>query len=98
MDLDTKKFIKIIDGKLKISIKEIEEIIQHYEKETTSQSIQNVLENISIMRKLIDIYILLEKKSIPELEQIQEELFSAQTYIESEHSKLIVSLSSKKVI
>ncbi|PEP92376.1 hypothetical protein CN582_24820 [Bacillus wiedmannii] len=98
MDLDTKKFIKIIDGKLKISMKEVDEIIQYYGKETTSQSVRSVLENISIMRKLIDIYILLEKKSIPELEQLQEEVFSVQTYIESEHNKLIGSLSSKKVI
>ncbi|MCC2329072.1 hypothetical protein [Bacillus wiedmannii] len=92
MDLDTRRFIKMIDTKLKISLKEINEIIANYEEEKPSQSIQDILQNIDIMCKLIDIYLLLETESIPEMEQLHKRLISAQAYITLKQSRRIANI------
>ncbi|MED3026536.1 MULTISPECIES: hypothetical protein [Bacillus cereus group] len=92
MDLDTKKFIKMIDNKLKISIIEADEILGYYDERKYSESLQVILQNIDIMREIINIYLMLDTKPIPEIKQLQEELISAQANIELKQNKLIVNM------
>ncbi|MCU5480532.1 hypothetical protein ACVWY7_002181 [Bacillus sp. TE9106W] len=84
MDLETKRFIKIIDAKFKISMQEVNELIQNYGEKNTSRSIHHILQDIKIMRKLVDIYSSLETEPISELNQLREEIIFAQIYIQSD--------------
>ncbi|EML6324550.1 MULTISPECIES: hypothetical protein [Bacillus cereus group] len=89
MDYDTEQFIDQLEWKMKVRMNEANGIIKCTEKEKTGELLQSVLQDINIMRGLVEVYLPLENGPVGELIQFQEKLLHNQNYIETEYNKLM---------
>ncbi|PGC26961.1 hypothetical protein COM11_21495 [Bacillus pseudomycoides] len=89
MDYDTEQFMGQLEWKMKVCMNEVNGIIRGTEKEKTGELLQSVLQDIKIMRGLVEVYLPLENGPVGELIQFQEKLLHNQNYIETECNKLM---------
>ncbi|OUC02592.1 hypothetical protein BK784_08840 [Bacillus thuringiensis serovar medellin] len=94
MNLDTKRFIYILEQKMTICMDKVSKAIYCIEQKQFNQVIQDVLSDIKIMISLTQVYMLIDKESSKYLRQLQSQLIQERKYIEKEFIMLKVEIQS----
>lgn len=84
MDLDTKRFIYILEQKITTCMEKVSKAIYCSEKKQFDRIIQDNLSDIKIMISLTQVYMLIDKESSQDLRQLQSKLIQERIYIEKE--------------
>ena len=82
MNPNTKQFIYDIQQRKNNYIEDVLTAIQHPKKEQSEQVIQNIVEKLDMMIRLITTYMAIESGATKELKELQEEIIHAQAYIQ----------------
>jgi hypothetical protein len=92
MDLDTKRFVYILEQKMTTCMEKVSKAIYCSEQKQFDRIIQNALSDIKIMISLTQVYMLIDKESSKDLRQLQNKLIQARIYIEKEATTLKVEI------
>ncbi|MED1383106.1 hypothetical protein [Bacillus mycoides] len=82
MNSNTKQFIYDIKQRKNNYMEDILKAIQHPKKEQAEQVIQNIVENMDMMIRLVTAYMTIESESMKELKELQEDIIHAKAYIQ----------------
>lgn len=82
MNSNTQQFIYDIQQRKKNYLENVLKAIQHPKKEQSEQVIQNIVEKMDMMIRLVTTYMTIESESMKELKELQEEIIHAQAYIQ----------------